>query len=277
SQKFNQLSDILADVRKLSLNIVSVNEPKINKKAIQNADLLVAPGAGIYMFYPRASNTRNYTKYLSLEELSTYLQKEKGDPVNLVATLLQAEGTARVYIRTGKNSILVLEPGGSKGLITRKIDGTDRSFKYKIDGNIDPLGYQNDSKANMLLDGGFHSAEKWFENTYHTQYPFQIDQIFRYMDCKNVGHLIAEAKKGWNYVATGLEDEDEKVQNHDTCDRDEIMVPLIISGTDIRKGFEIPYCRNVDIIPTFLDWLKLGYNPLLLDGRPLKEIFLNKT
>ncbi|MHA1131093.1 MAG: alkaline phosphatase family protein [Candidatus Helarchaeota archaeon] len=39
SQKFNQLSDILADVRKLSLNIVSVNEPKINKKAIQNADI----------------------------------------------------------------------------------------------------------------------------------------------------------------------------------------------------------------------------------------------
>ena len=88
-----------------------------------------------------------------------------------------------------------------------------------------------------------------------------------------MGNIIAEAKQGWNYVAPGLEDADEKVQNHDTCDRDQIVVPLIISGKGIKKGFEIPYCRNVDIIPTFLEWLQTDYDSSLLDGKSLNEIF----
>jgi hypothetical protein len=273
SKKFEKLSDILADVQKLPLNVISVNAPKIKKSEIQAADLLVAPGSGIYMFYARASNTTDYSQYPTIEQLQAYLKEEKGESINLLGTILNAEGTARAYIHTSEDSVMVLEPSGSRATITRKMEEEKNFFKYELEGTTDPLGYQGNPKMDPLLDGNFHGASDWFASSIHTQYPFQVDQIFRYMDCGNVGNIIAEAKRGWNYVATGLEDEEAKVQTHDTCDRDETIVPLIISGNGVKKGFEIPYCRNVDIIPTFLDWLKLGYDPTILDGRPLKEIF----
>lgn len=272
SAKFDKLYDILANVRKLPLKVISTNEPKMKKRDLKEADILVAPGAGIHIFYVRKPNTRDFSQPIGLEVLRSYPGEESRESIDLLETLLAGEGVARVYIRIKENMIAVVEPKGSKGTIKKRGENHNYEYSYEIEGDIDPLKYKDDPRAAVLTDGKFHKASEWFKNTYHAQYPFQVDQIFRYMDEKRVGNVIVEAKKGWNFVAPGLEDADQKVQNHDTCDRDEIVVPVIISGQNI-KNVEIPYCRNVDIIPTVLEWLGLEYDQSLLDGRPLKEIF----
>ena len=121
-----------------------------------------------------------------------------------------------------------------------------------------------------LCSGNYFNEQEWLNKTYNSIYPTIPELLFHFFDCQFSGPLVVVAAKDYTFFLK--EEKLEKKYQHDRDNRQEVIVPLLFTGPNIKKDFEFKMARNVDIVPTILKWLGIESKDKF-DGRILSEIF----
>jgi len=202
---------------------------------------------------------QSWDERLNLEEIENYTIA-KGVDVNLINKLLENEGvgfavfgnngSADIYSEYGKSSV-------EEGIVEGR-----KAYKYKVIYGEDPL-CMNEGPWSRLLDGNFHTVDKWLEYSNQQRYPGVITQIASLVNNPRSGDLVLFASEGWDF-------EPEKKNNaaHGGFEAGEMRIPFLWSGPGIRKG-SIGTIRSVDIFPTIAEYLgvaKERVNEIRIDG-----------
>jgi hypothetical protein len=156
-----------------------------------------------------------------------------------------------------------------KILVERKEEQNQLYYKYSILDGIDPLSY----KTSSIKENKWISQEEWLKLTHKLEYPDLFHRLFGSFDCIHAPNLVLIPREDYNFLKFGPPKEIFKqmrnYQTHDGPYKVESVVPLTLSGPGIKKGYEIPFGRNIDILPTILKAAKVQFDEELVDGRPL--------
>jgi len=183
-----------------------------------------------------------------LEELRAYPTRS-GKAVDLVARLTGREELDLVLSRLGEDRVVVFSAGG-EAVIRRKPPaqaGGEKLYSYSVVAGEDPIGYTDGSESAPLVGTGFHPGRLWLSRTVGTDYPDFVTQAAELFDSPLVGDLVVFARRGWSFHPTHRSD-------HGGPLAEEMLVPLVLAGPEIRRG-ELPVARQVDILPTLLEFL----------------------
>ncbi len=172
-----------------------------------------------------------------------------------------------------KYSIKIFSKNGT-GIITRKSENEDVLYSYKILNGKDPLNYDNID----INYGEFYSQLDWLKKTLKHELPDIPHRLFGFFDCIHAPNFVITSDYNYHFLSSHkFARKKEKLigdyQTHDGLFGIESVVPLTIAGPGIKKGFEIPYGRNIDILPTLLKTLEIEYDPKNIDGKPILDVF----
>jgi arylsulfatase A-like enzyme len=78
-------------------------------------------------------------------------------------------------------------------------------------------------------------------------YPDFVPQARELFDSPLVGDVVVFTREGWSFHPTHKSD-------HGGPLRQEMFVPLVVAGRGIGRG-ELPVVRQIDIVPTVLEFL----------------------
>ena len=153
-------------------------------------------------------------------------------------------------------------------IVERKEEGGTYYYKYSIIEKLDPLRW---AEYGVKADE-WKSEREWLEITYKLEYPDLFHRLFGLFDCIHAPNMIVIPKEKYNFFKFGdlreLRHQMMNFQSHDGPYRVESLVPLIMAGPGIKKGYEVPFGRNIDLLPTILNAAGVPFDPELMDGRP---------
>ncbi len=148
----------------------------------------------------------------------------------LTSDLIRRKGVTFVAARTADKGIIFLGPHGY--LTATRSNGI---YEININGNS-PLG------AHPV--GGF-SPEQLFHETYDSEYPDAVNQLFMLFESPRSGDLVVNAEPGYDLR---LQYENpEHHGSHGSLHKDHMRVPLAIS-----VPVENEHISNCDLVPTIL-------------------------
>jgi predicted AlkP superfamily pyrophosphatase or phosphodiesterase len=156
------------------------------------------------------------------------------------------------------------------GLLERKFISNSIHYAYKIIEGKDPLEYDHlNFKA-----GEWYSHTETLKRTISHDLPDVFHRLFGFFDAINAPNLAVTSSYEYHYWSrkTVHQNEIRNVQTHGGFFRIESIIPAIFAGPGIKKGIEIPFGRNINILPTLLTTMNVAYDPELLDGEPIIDI-----
>ncbi|MHA1682465.1 MAG: alkaline phosphatase family protein [Promethearchaeota archaeon] len=158
------------------------------------------------------------------------------------------------------------------GKVVRSVAGESACYSYTITTGTDPLDY-----GDIGLDYGKpHPNRKWLEMTVEHEFPDVFHRLFGMFDSIYAPNLILTSDFNWRYWSRHevFHKALRNIQSHGGLHAIESIVPATFAGPGIKKGGEIKFARNIDILPTMLRALGIDYDESKLDGKPLDEIFI---
>ena len=209
-----------------------------------------------------------WTPRPTLDELRQYPTRG-GRPVDLIAELLRQEALELVSARAGPDAVTVFSRRG-QGLIRRRQLQEAREdvlYSYSVLAGEDPLGYTESPEVAPLVGTGFHPGRKWLQASVASRYPDFVSQMVELMDSPQVGDLVVFAAPGWSFHPRHASD-------HGGPLREEMLVPLVVSGPGIVAG-EFGAVRQVDVLPTILEYLGRP-QPTAIDGQSFLDLILDR-
>jgi predicted AlkP superfamily pyrophosphatase or phosphodiesterase len=167
-----------------------------------------------------------------------------------------------------KYNITIISSEG-KAKIQRKLIDNKIHYIYHILEGKDPLQYD---KVKMPY-GEPISARKSLELTIKHELPDVFNRVFAPFDSKHAPNCMITSAYEYHFWSqhTTFENELRNVQTHGGIFGVESIVPVTFAGPGFKNGFEIPFGRNVDVLPTLLKCLNKEYDPDKIDGEPLVE------
>ncbi|MFX1408562.1 MAG: alkaline phosphatase family protein [Promethearchaeota archaeon] len=230
----------------------------------KNGNINVSELGGIGIFNFKSINSgpkRDWTRP-NLKELEHFGKKK----INLLHKLFEIKDNYLMFYADDENDL-------KKGLIhlnrknktTGKIDsgfieykGIGRDYKTRYcseSKDSDIFNYFNDELACKLLDERFHSTQEWLSHTYHINYSIYPDLIPRHFKNPRGADIITCTQGNIVYNIKHGKRKGESLYQHDIGLKKNIVVPLLIGGSNQIPIKEIPFCKTTDIVPTLLKML----------------------
>lgn len=177
----------------------------------------------------------------SYEELRHFPVSSSGG-VDIIDLLRKEQGIELVMAKEGADTFRIFSRNGES-----KIERDLASLRYSY-AETDPMGYAEIPEVAVLIDGAYHSKDEWFMATRSTRFPDGIFQIAQLFDSERCGDVVVTAESGWDLMDQGHK------ASHGGLDRAQIEVPCVVAGPGVKQG-TIPIARNVDLYPTYLEFL----------------------
>jgi len=141
-----------------------------------------------------------------------------------------------------------------KGTIEFEGKGREQRTRYLFEKE-DVFGYKNTKESNELLDNKFHKIDEWVKSTYNTEFVNIIDQLPRYFKNPRSCDIMISTKGEYNFNYEHGKTTGNSLFTHDKAQRESMLVPLIIGGSENVPKVSLPYCKTTDIVPTLLGLL----------------------
>jgi len=160
------------------------------------------------------------------------------------------------------------------GKFVRSMQNGKCYYSYEILEGDDPLEYNS-----IGLEYGKPYPQKiWLEKTIAHNLPDFPHRLYGFFDSIYAPNFAITSSYEYHFLSlhkVGRKKEKllKDYQTHGGLFREESVVPLTIAGPGIKKGFEIPLGRNIDILPTLLKALDLKFDKDKIDGSVLEEAF----
>ena len=225
------------------------------------SSLIAITSANIYL------NKGEWSDVVTLDDLRSF-PTTGGKRIDLVDALITNDAVEFALVPEPPDRVHILAGGNRHGVVTRRsFNGVDYLSYATPGGAGDPLRYtEQTAVAPWVNDGHFHAADEWALATRDSLYPDAPLQLTQLFDGDRAGDLVVTAKPGWHFKPR------EYVSSHGGLGRDDMRVPLVISGPGMTGGTEIPFARTADVYPTLRRVFGLPVNTARMDGRPLDEI-----
>ncbi len=148
------------------------------------------------------------------------------------------------------------------------INNLETEYSYKIIEGNDPLLFTDNEEISGIINGNFYKAPIWLERSFLCQMPNIFERYFGYFDNKNSPNLILVAERGFSFYNSSDPNDPmkKKIYNHDAEYIEQSLCPVIFSGPNIKRGSEITFLKNVDILPTIVNWLGIEQDLSEIDG-----------
>ena len=217
-----------------------------------HADAVVVNG-GSRRVHVHLRSGQYWTTEPTYQDTQTFLSqygspKPKYQQMTLPQILAQQEPLRLVAVKVDDNRVEILYRDW-RAMIERKIENGQKLYRYQpVTG--DPLTYSLYSHSQKLTDGQFHDSQTWLQISANTAIPDFVPQIVEMFDSPRAGQIVFFADTGWNFSTT-------EVGGHGSIVREDMIVPFIIAGPEIRQG-EFHAARLVDLVPTILDIMNLS-------------------
>lgn len=158
-------------------------------------------------------------------------------------------------------------------LIRKKWTGDEFLFAYEPDPGVDPLGYLNNSNIKSWVQKKeFHNSEDWLKETAHEKFPDTIVNLGTLFDDYRYGDMMVLAVKDKQFREV-------KPSGHGSIYREDVHVPFMISGPDIKPGI-YSHMRTVDTYPLLMTLFGIPMqNPTdgILRSELFKESFIDQN
>lgn len=181
-------------------------------------------------------------------------------PEQLIQTLIPRTYHIKIFSKEGM------------GQIERSEKNNDYAYSYQILKGNDPLGYDKIG----LEYGKSYSQHEWLEKTIEHDLPDVPHRLYGFFDSIYAPNVAITSARDYHFlslykVAKKKEKMLKNFQTHGGIFGEESIVPLTLAGPGVKKGFEIPIGRNIDILPTVLRVLNLDFDEKKIDGKILEE------
>lgn len=234
-----------------------------NKRFADDVIHIKARNVGDAQIYLKlGANWRDAPSYAEL----TALALPRSPELTLLSALRRSEGVGFIAIRKDFHTLHLFDQD-SDALIRGLEYGNTKLLSYtplSSTNDNDPLGYTGEpSMHGKWTPGRFYDARAWAEMSRDARRPdavVALSQLFESPDAPDI-FLITRPE-----YTIG----ESKPSNHGSLERDDMQVPLLLSGPDIRKGHYV-VARIVDIYPTLLSVFGIAEDPALYDGERLDE------
>lgn len=203
---------------------------------------------------------------VSIHDLRNFPNAE-GERIDLLDTIIRNKAIEFALVPEAPDAVHVVSAGGQSLITRRSFDGVDY-VSYAVESGTDPLGYAAmPSLSSWVNDGRFHAADDWGIATADSRYPDAPTQLLQLFDGDRAGDLVVTAREGFHFRLRGYK------SSHGGMGREDMAVPLVISGPDVARDVEIPFARTADVYPTIRRIFGMEVKPQRIDGRPLDELF----
>ncbi|MHA1294084.1 MAG: alkaline phosphatase family protein [Promethearchaeota archaeon] len=178
----------------------------------------------------------------------------------------------RIKLKIPRDYIIKIFSKDGVSQIIRTVRSNKIHYSYKILQGQDPLYY---NKLDIEYEK-FFSHNFWLEKTIIHDLPDIFHRLFGFFDCIYAPNFIITSELNYHFISIDkLTKKGNKaisdIQTHDGLYKIESVVPLTISGPGIKKGSEIMFGRNIDILPTVLKALGVEYDKEKIDGEILSD------
>jgi len=217
--------------------------------------------------YPNRKEKADLISYLIEKPWVQFVIIPEENPVQLTQKKIDLH--ARIQMPIPRNYQIKLFSKLGTGLISRKYENNVKWYQYRILNGQDPLEYDK-----IKWDyNRWYSVDETLQMTIHHKLPDAIHRLFGMLDAPLAPNLIVTSSYDYHFWAskTVHENEIRFIQTHGGLFAEESIIPSIFAGPDFEKGVEIPFARNVDILPTMLKAMHVDYDPSRLDGNPIKD------
>ena len=205
------------------------------------------------------------------------------------------------------DSVLLYKTMDRQALIhTRRNSSGELEYKYQpvrrfVPGQApeliasgDPLGYLDSEAFQTEVDdvqgwlAGYHTGTEWLQATYRTEYPACVDTLALYFrwdgpvtkdsPVPSQPGILLFSNLGWVFEPKdnlATRNETTIGSRHGMAFRAATNNSLFVSGPGIKKGNidETPH-RIVDVMPTVLEMMSRDAASAGMDGRPMREIWV---
>ena len=157
--------------------------------------------------------------------------------------------------------------------VTRSLKNGCIHYSYDVLSGEDPLDYQTCG----LEYNEFYPHQSWLEKTISLEFPDVFHRMFGFFDCRYAPNIAFTSEFDWHFmdvygIAHSKQKAFQNVQSHDGLYRVESVVPSTFAGPGVKKGGEIKFGRNIDVLPTMLKLLDVDYDEAGLDGKVLEDV-----
>jgi len=167
---------------------------------------------------------------------------------DLIPTLVGYKAVHCAMVKKSANNVTVFGKRG-ESLIERRLENGKKTYRYSIVNGKDPLCYDDDDSAGKLLDNGFHDEREWLRATCAAEYPAAIVGSMELFDePERMGDIVIFAENEFDLVG-GIKG------GHGGLHKDEMIVPLLLTGPGIRKCRFGPV-RSIDLMPTMMEYME---------------------
>lgn len=215
------------------------------QEGIRKRDKIYVSNRGVSSTFIYVAGEEGWKELPNLHYLRNF-PGEKG-AIDLIDTLLKTEGVEWIALRDDFDRVRIYQPNG-EGVITQLTIGEKNFYSYLYQGN-DPLGFAKDPGLQPFLDGKPYSAEFWFKNTVGTNRPNAVVELSHLFKDPRAGDILVVAEQTYGFRKA-------KAGTHGSLNRDDMVIPLWISGPGIPSGRFGP-AQSVDLYPTILNWFGL--------------------
>ena len=218
-----------------------------------------------------AKETVDLIEHLSSQDYIQFvIIPEEEEPFENLSSISSQERIKKLIPR--EYTIKIIDSEGI-GIWTRKAEYNLVHYAYELVRGKDPLHYETTG----LDYGQFYPQTQWLEKTYPHDLPDIPHRLFGFFDCIYAPNFVATSAYSYHFLSTyKFAHTKEKMlkdfQTHDGLFREQSAVPLTLAGPGIKKGFELPYGRNIDILPTLLKALGKPFEEKKIDGKVLTEV-----
>ena len=220
----------------------------------------------VYFRNPDYEAEEGWKHPLTTDQVRNYPRRRGEGTVDAVQALLDTEGVELVILRAEGGEIEIYGEGG-RGTIG--VLGDDL-YTYRTEGP-DPLRYDRDVRTLELIDGEPRTGREWLEATYFSDYPDAVVQVARVATAPGAGELTVTCEKGYDLAA----DYELFIRNykggHGGLRGDQLRVPFILAGPEIRSGVRLETARSEDVGATLRAVTGL-YVDDTFEGQVLREL-----
>jgi hypothetical protein len=166
--------------------------------------------------------------------------------VQFMAITPRSDPLGWIKVSSGTDSIAAI--------VRRESDDGGASYAYGVLKGRDPLGYTAHPQARALMNGRFHSADKWLAATIDSDHPDLVRQIPEMFDSPRTGTSVLFAAPGWDFGTASK-------SGHGGVTRDELVTTMIFAGAGLPKGKTLPYGHSVAVVPTIVHFIRGQKDP----------------
>ncbi|MHA1342197.1 MAG: alkaline phosphatase family protein [Promethearchaeota archaeon] len=149
-------------------------------------------------------------------------------------------------------------------------------YSYKILNGKDPLKYNEVD----IEYGKKYTPYEILQMTYQHELPDVFHRLFGFFDAIYAPNFLITSEFSYHFFSIygNLNKILLKAQNHDGLYKIESIVPLTFAGKGVKKGIQISFARNVDVLPTILKVMNIEIqdNENYFDGKIISDVIAFK-